>query len=93
MREKRVKHIFKPEWLTGDILKAMAKRNAHKKEKNFVNYKLWRNRVLKLIRKAKSTFYIHEIVRNKSDPRKLWKLVNELAPKMTHTTQIEVAMD
>ena len=49
-------------------------------------YKLWRNRVLKLIRKAKSTFYIHEIERNKSDPRKLWKLVNELAPKKTHTT-------
>ena len=40
----------------------------------------------KIDKKSEEYFYIHEIERNKSDPRKLWKLVNELTPKKTHTT-------
>ena len=66
-----VKHIYKPEWLTAYILKAIAKRNALKKGNELVNYKFWRNKVLSLIRISKRTFYMREIEKNRCDTRKL----------------------
>ena len=82
-QNKESKTYLQPEWLTADILKAIAKRNALRNGNELVKYKFWRNKVLSLIRISKRTFYMLEIENNRCDTRKLWKSINEIAPKKT----------
>ena len=77
---KRVKHPTQPKWITTDILAAMHKRDKYKKQNNHVEYKIWRNRVLRLVRNSKKKFYINSIEQNKNSPKELWKHVKELCP-------------
>ena len=77
---KRAKHPTQPKWITTDILAAMHKWDKCKKQNNHVEYKIWRNRVLRLVRNSKKKFYINSIEQNKNSPEELWKHVKELCP-------------
>ena len=65
---KRVKHPTQPKWITSDIFAAMHRRDKYKKQNNHIEYKIWRNRVLRLVRNSKKKFYINSIEQNKNSP-------------------------
>ena len=45
--ERRIKYRMKPEWLDDKIIKSMKMRDRYKKRRDLVNYKRWRNLVVK----------------------------------------------
>ena len=68
---KRVKHPTQPKWITTDILAVMHKRDKYKKQNNHVEYKIWRIRVLRLVRNSKKFFYINSMEQIKNSPKEL----------------------
>ncbi len=85
VRSKRVKHFKQPEWMNQEILNAINMRNYFKKTKNTANYKHWRNKVVKLIRTAKSEFYIKAIENNPKKTASIWKHIKGLCPNKVST--------
>lgn len=81
LKSKRVKRIKQPEWMTDEIIDCMKKRDHHKAMHDFTKYKSERNRCVSLIREAKKIYYQSCITKSKGDSSKLWKYINELAPK------------
>ncbi len=79
--EKRVKHATQPERMSEDILDAIDKKGMYVKQKDHENYKLWRNKLLSLIRIAKSDYYITLIEYSKFDSKTFWKHFREIDPK------------
>ena len=77
---KRVKHPTQQKWIATDISAAMHKRDKYKKQNNHVEYKIWQNSVLRLVRDSKKNFYINSIAQNKNSPKEFWKHVKELCP-------------
>ena len=78
LKEHRVKHKNQPQWLTPDILDAIKCRDRHKALGNDAQYKLWRNKVLSLIRKAKKEKYETYIDTNRGKPGSIFKLFQEV---------------
>ena len=74
----RVKHKTQPDWLSPDILDAMKTRDRHKSLGNENDYKLWRNKVTKLINQAKKDQYQTYIENNKNKPGSIYKLFQEV---------------
>jgi len=75
LRKKRVKHATLPPWLTQDIMHAMRVRDTFKKNKDFVSYKIQRNRVKSLVREAKKT-YFKNMIENNRDTSTIWRAIN-----------------
>ena len=59
----------------------MKTRDIYASNKDLDRWRLWKNKVNKLISKAKSSYYLTLLSSNKSNPRTFWKLLNELVPK------------
>lgn len=78
IKQHRVKHKNQPEWLSPDILEAIKTRDRHKSLGNENEYKYWRNKVNKLIRKAKKNKYQTFIENNKNNPSSIYKLFREV---------------
>ena len=72
LRERRVKRPRQPGWLTDDITAAMATRDSYKQRKDYINYKLCRNKVVQMIKEAKTVYYRNIIEENRHDTRALW---------------------
>ena len=72
MRELRVKRPRRPRWLTDDITTAMTTKDSYKQRKYYINYKLCRNKVVQIIKEAKTVYYRKIIQENRHDTRALW---------------------
>ena len=57
IKQHRVKHKNQPQWMSHEILDAMKCRDRYKSLGNEENYKIWRNKVIKLIQNAKKEQY------------------------------------
>ena len=66
LKQKRVKKSFQPSWFNEQIKRSIHDRNMFFKKKDFLNYKLARNRTTSLIRKAKINFFNKAIAENQS---------------------------
>lgn len=82
-------------WLNNDIKKTMNRRDYLKKKAIKTNsniyhraYKTERNRVNKEIKRAKRDYYQECIDKNRSNPKLMWKHINQLICKGSKTTQI-----
>ena len=84
LRTRRVRKNPAP-WMTSKIRQAITERDRLKKlaRKNsmpstWTQFKISRNNVNSTIRKAKKKYYHDELKANKSNPRGVWKVINEL---------------
>ena len=87
------KQPAQPKWIITGILAAMRKRDRYKKENNHVEYKIWRNKVLRQVRNSKKKFYINSIEQNKNSLKELWKHVKELCPNTKLKTPISLQIN
>ena len=85
-KEKRVKRRIQPKWFTNDIAQAIKSRdrllNVAKQSKldtDWSNFRKEKNRVTKLIRETKKTYFKDKVAENKQNPRKLWNLIKGLS--------------
>lgn len=74
---KRVKRETQPEWLNEDIKAAGKKRDSYHKQKDWKQFKYWRNQCTSLTRLAKRDFFSTAIANNK-DNSYLWKHIKNL---------------
>ena len=86
-KARRVKIQHQPEWFSASISFAIKQRNdLHRRairyntELHWREYRLARNQVVHLIRKAKRDFYRNSINCNLDDPKNVWKIIRNLAP-------------
>ena len=77
VKSKRVKKEIQPEWLNENIKHATKQR-----DKNWTEYKYWRNKSTNLIRSAKKEFFSRSIAENK-DNAYLWKHIKNLKEPQT----------
>ena len=82
----RVKRPRQPGWLTEDITEAMDKRDSLKQSRDFPNYKLWRNKVVRMLKEAKADYYMNLIEENRRDTRALWAALREISPRSNTTS-------
>lgn len=83
---KRVKRIRQPKWMNEEIKHAIHTRDFLKKTKSLTGYRIWRNKVVCLIKKAKREFYVEAIIANKKNPTVLWKHLKGLCPDKQRNT-------
>ena len=83
LREKRVKSISLPQWLSRELLSSIRTRNRLKKlaknREQWCEYKSFRNQVTYQIRCAKRSFYSDQIESNRKDSGKLWQVLKNAA--------------
>ena len=77
LKQHRVKHKNQPQWMSPEILDAMKCRDRYKSLGNEENYKVWRNKVIKLIQSAKKEQYQTFIENNKGNPSSIYKIFQE----------------
>ena len=80
---KKVKHSNPASWMNEEIRYAMHTRDFLKRvncHDQYTLYRVWRNKVVKLVKQAKQKFYVHVIETNKSNPTVLWKHLKNLCP-------------
>ena len=75
IRQHRVKHKNQPRWLTPEILDAIKVRDRYKALNQENEYKVWRNKVTRLIRLSKKEKYETYIDQNKNKPGSIYKEV------------------
>ena len=80
LRKHRVKRKHQPKWLhvSADIIEAFKKRDRFKSLNNQEQYKIWRNKVSKMIKVSKKRQYSKIINENVNNPASVWKLFKEL---------------
>ena len=78
IKQHRVKHKNQPEWMSPEILEAMKCRDRHKSIGNDDEYKIWRNKVIKLINNSKKAQYQTFIDNNKGNPSSIYKIFQEV---------------
>ena len=86
LRERRVKRPRQHGWLTEEITDARDKRDSLKQSRDFPNYKLWRNKVVRMLKEAKADYYINLIAENRRASRALWAALGEISPRSTTTS-------
>ena len=87
VKTRRVKQADMPPWITPEIIKATELKKKLKKEKKNDEFKVQRNLVKKLIRKAKKSF-CKSVITNKKDTRAIWKALSVLTSKKNKSTGI-----
>ena len=78
LRQHRVKCKQQPKWLTADIIDSIKTRDRFKSLNNQEQYKIWRNKVSKMIKASKKRQYSEIINENVNNPSSVWKLFKEL---------------
>ena len=91
-RTKRVKNKRSP-WITNELLREIHKRDFLKKKAASTNdpsiwkqFKDARNKANNSVKKAKRKYFSENLDANKSDPRKTWRLINELQSRQSKST-------
>ena len=77
---KRVKTLQQPDWWNADITHARNQRDYFHRNKDMINYRLWRNEVSYLIEQAKEKYY-QNAVSNCKDTKSIWKYIKNLNPR------------
>ena len=85
MRERRVQIPHQPRWPTEDTTEAMDTGDSLKQSRYFLNYKLWRNKVMRMLKEDKADYYINLIEENRRDTRAFWASLREISPRSTTT--------
>ena len=93
-RTKRVKNKRSP-WITNELLREIHKRDFLKKKAASTNdpsiwkqFKDARNRANNSVKKAKHKYFSENLDANKNDPRKTWRLINELQSRQSKSTKL-----
>ena len=92
IKERRIKHTGKPEWINEEILNAI-KQHEHFRVKDNTKYKFWRNKVVLLIKNAKALYYQKLIEENKKNPKELWKIIKSVNPKKSCHAPNEIVVN
>ena len=94
LRTKRVKNKRSP-WITNELLREMRTRDFLKKKAASTNdHSIWkqfkdaRNKANNSVKKAKRKYFSDNLDANKSDPRKTWRLINELQFRQNKSTKV-----
>ena len=92
MKKMKVKGISIP-WMTAELSRAMQDRDYHLKkaqktqsQHHWSSYRKLRCFVNKAVRECKSKYYESLIKENKNNPSGLWKTLNELTSRNTHSS-------
>ena len=90
----RVKNKRSP-WITNVLLREIYKREFLKKKAASTNdpliwkqFKDARNKANNSVKKAKRKYFSENLDANKSDPRKTWRLINELQSRQSKSTKV-----
>ena len=93
-RTKRVKNKRSP-WITNELLREIHKRDFLKKKAASTNDpSIWKkfedaqNKANNSVKKAKRKYFSENLDANKSDPRKTWRLINELQSRQSKSTKV-----
>ena len=99
-KTRRVKIQHQAEWFSASISSAIKQRNnLHRRairyntELHWREYRLARNQVVHLIRKAKRDFYRNSINCNLDNPKNLWKIIRNLAPSQCSNLPSHLLVD
>ena len=93
IKQKRMKHYVQPVWFTNDIKQRILARNREKRKGHFQQFKILRNEVVQMVRRAKSLHY-HKIIENsKGNSKELWKHMRELTGKKSNKVPISIKID
>ena len=84
IKTRRVKSQRLPEWCTPEIVAARRTRDSFKKDKNWSQYKKFRNKTQNLIRKAKRNHFSESIATQK-DTKTIWKHFRSYTKKTDST--------
>ena len=94
LRAKRISKKYSP-WMTKDIITKIHTRDYWKRKhaksnspELWVKYKKARNQVNTCIKNAKRKYFRDNLDANKKDPKKTWKLINELQNRLKKSTTI-----
>ena len=78
LKQHRVKNVNQPNWLTPEIIDSIKIRDRFKALGNNTHYKIWRNKVVNLIRRSKQSNYENLIEEGSNQPSSIWKIFCEL---------------
>ena len=93
IKQKRMKHYVQPVWFTNDIKQRILARNREKRKGHFQQFKILRNEVVQMVRRAKSLHY-HKIIENsKGNSKELWKHMRELTGKKSNKVPMAIKID
>ena len=78
LKQNRVKHKNQPQWMSPEILETIKCRDRQKSIGNENEYKILRNKVIKLIHNSKKTQYQSFIDNNKGNPGSIYNFFQEV---------------
>ena len=94
IRTKRIQSKKSP-WITKELIRKIHKRDFFKRKAVHTNdhdswkqYKTARNDVNNSIKHAKREYFTTNLAANKNDPRKAWKLINDLQSRLNKSTNV-----
>ena len=94
LRTKRIKNKSSP-WITNELLREIHNRDFLKKKAASTNdplvwkqFKDARNKTNNSIKKAKRKCFSEKLDANKGNPRKTWRLINELHSRQSKSTRV-----
>ena len=93
-RTERVKNKRSP-WITNELMREVHKRDFLNKKAASTNdpliwkqFKDARNKANNSVKKAKCKYFSENLDAKKSDPRKTWRLINELQSQQSKSTKV-----
>ena len=93
LRTKRIRNKKSP-WITSELIRKIHKRDFLKRKLVSTNdlvsweqYKTARNDVNNSIKQEKRKHFASNLAANKNDPRKTWKLINDLQSRQNKSTK------
>ncbi len=90
VKERRVKKAKQPDWFSDDIKEAMYLRDKYTDSNDMENATFWRNKTTEMVNRAKCTYYRELINHNLQDSKKLWGIINDLAPKQNSPSLVSI---
>ena len=87
IQHKRVKATKSCPWLTQELIREMRRRDQLKHNRRFDEYKKQRNDAVKLVQKAKNT-YFSKLVKDDRDTSSIWEAINSTTRKNSKTCDI-----
>ena len=76
-KKKRIKRKIQPNWINEEILNSIRKRDYLHKKKDYLNYKIARNKTNKLIKQSKSNFFNKAVSENRNI-NEFWKNMKQV---------------
>ena len=93
IKSKTIRHQNQPALFTKDIKEAILERDRSKKRHKFNEYRNHRNKVVKMIKNAKSKHYHRALSEINGNSKKLWKEMHELSGKKSKASPMSLMID